>query len=195
MTNVTYDSKNNIPNKLIKNFARTLGWNTPTTLDKTTFLDSVLGITKPLYSGTTISKTPAELDIELYRRILMNTSYLFKSKGTRKSIEFLLSLLGAPDALVEFNEHIVVADARININKFDYYWSQISGGSYINKQIRTSLLLPPTQPFFIHTGTTIHPFIRGDYPIDQDGYPSRPRITNNYFFQRGAGWVSKNGST
>jgi hypothetical protein len=43
---------------------------TPTTLDKDKFLDSVLGTTKPLYSGTSISKTPAELDIELYRRIL-----------------------------------------------------------------------------------------------------------------------------
>ena len=41
-----------------------------------------------------MGKTPAELDVELYRRILMNTAYLFKSKGTRKSIEFLLSLLG-----------------------------------------------------------------------------------------------------
>lgn len=191
MTNVTYDSKNNIPNNLIKNFARTLGWNTPSTLDKDKFLDGVLGTTKPLYSGTTISKTPAELDIELYRRILMNTSYLFKSKGSRKSIEFLLSLLGAPDALVEFNEYVVVADAKLNVNKFDYYWSQISGGSYVRGEIETSILLPPNNPFFIATATTTHPFIRADYPIDNDGYPTTPRITNNYFFQRGAGWVQR----
>ena len=191
MTNVTYDSKNNIPNNLIKNFARTLGWSTPTTLNKDKFLNSVLGTTKPLYSGSTISKTPAELDVELYRRILMNTSYLFKSKGTRKSVEFLLSLLGAPEALVEFNEYVVLADARLNINKFDYYWSQISGGSYVRGKIETSILLPSTNPFFISTGTTTHPFIRNDYPIDQDGFPTTPRITNNYFFQRGAGWVQR----
>ena len=92
MTNVTYDGKNSIPNELIKNFAKTLGWSTPSTLNNTTFLDSVLGVSTPEYSGTSISQTPAELDIELYRRILLNTAYLFKSKGTRKSIEFLLTI-------------------------------------------------------------------------------------------------------
>ena len=107
MTKVSYDGKNNIPNELIKNFAQTLGWSTPSTLNNTTFLDSVLGVGTPQYSGTSISKTPAELDIELYRRILLNTAYLFKSKGTRKSIEFLLGLLGAPEALVEFNEYVI----------------------------------------------------------------------------------------
>ena len=109
MTNVSYDGKNNIPNELIKNFAKTLGWSTPSTLNNTSFLDSVLGVETPEYSGTSVSQTPAELDIELYRRILLNTAYLFKSKGTRKSIEFLLTLLGAPEALVEFNEYVVLA--------------------------------------------------------------------------------------
>ena len=115
MINVTYDGTNNIPNKLIKNFARTLGWSTPSTLNNDTFLNSVLGITVPTYSATSVGMTPAELDVELYRRILMNTSYLFKSKGTRKSIEFLLTLLGAPEALIEFNEYVVVADAPLRL--------------------------------------------------------------------------------
>ena len=40
----------------------------------------------------------------------MNTAYLFKSKGTRKAIEFLFRFIGAPEALVEFNEYVVLAD-------------------------------------------------------------------------------------
>ena len=84
MTNMSYDGKKNIPNQLVNNFAKTLGFSTPNTLDNDNFLNSILGITSPLYSGTSISQTPAELDIELYRRILLNISYLFKSKGTRK---------------------------------------------------------------------------------------------------------------
>ena len=91
MTNVTYDGKKNIPNELTKNFARTLGWSTPSTLNKTGFLDSVLGVTTPQYSGSSIGMTPAELDVELYRRILMNTSYLFKSKGARSVQQDMLS--------------------------------------------------------------------------------------------------------
>ena len=188
MTNVTYDSKNNIPNKLIKNFAQTLGWATPNTLNNTNFLNNILGVSVPEYSGTSISKTPAELDIELYRRILMNTGYLFKSKGTRKSIEFILGLLGAPEALVEFNEYVVLADAKINLNKFDNNWTSISGGAYTTKTIKYSI---PFSSFTYVTGTTLNPFIFADYPIDSDGYPKVPRITDNFFFQRGAGWFER----
>ena len=208
MTNVTYDGKNSIPNELIKNFAKTLGWSTPSTLNNTTFLDSVLGVNTPQYSGTSISKTPAELDIELYKRILLNTAYLFKSKGTRKSIEFLLTLLGAPPALVEFNEYVVLAGAPINMNpgvkfvwndtsngqvatyeeiqnKFDYQWQKISGGSYTTETLNYSI---PFSQYYISTGTTFNPFVLSDYPIDQQGYPTKPTVTNSYFFQRGAGW-------
>ena len=205
MTNVTYDGKNDIPNQLIKNFARTLGWTTPATLDNENFLDSVLGVTKPLFSGSSVSKTPAQLDVELYRRILMNTAYLFKSKGTRKSIEFLLSLLGAPEALIEFNEYVVLADSKINLcdlysteeiarqpincnSRFYNEWQVISGGSYTNKTLKYS---PLFNTFYTATGTTEHPFTLSDYPIDKDGFPKKPRITNNYFFQRGAGWFER----
>tara|TARA_R100000900_G_scaffold107619_4_gene83420 strand:- start:3511 stop:6915 length:3405 start_codon:yes stop_codon:yes gene_type:complete len=188
MTNVTYDSKNNIPNELIKNFARTLGWSTPNTLNNNTFLDNVLGVTVPEYSGSSASMTPAELDIELYRRILLNTGYLFKSKGTRKSIEFLLGLIGAPEALVEFNEYIVLADAKINLNKFYDAWAVVSGGTYVTKTIKYSI---PFSSFTYVTGTTTNNFNFGDYPIDGAGYPKVPPTNNNFFFQRGAGWFER----
>lgn len=218
MTNVTYDGKNNIPNELIKNFARTLGWATPSTLDKVGFLDSVLGVTKPTYSGSSVGMTPAELDIELYRRILLNTGYLFKSKGTRKAIEFLLTLVGAPEALIEFNEYVVLADKKMSMkspltfvwddrqllansltggthhyiqlpNKFDKSWKTISGGTYSSTTINYSV---PLTQWYYETGTTSHNFQRSDYPIDNEGFPVRPRVTNNFFFQRGAGWYQRN---
>ena len=217
MTNVTYDGKNNIPNELIKNFARTLGWSTPSTLDKVGFLDSVLGVTTPTYSGSSVGMTPAELDIELYRRILLNTGYLFKSKGTRKAIEFLLTLVGAPEALIEFNEYVVLADKKISMkspltfvwddrqslansltggtyhytqlpNKFDRSWSVISGGTYSSSTINYSV---PLAQWYYETGTTSHNFQLSDYPIDDEGFPVRPRVTNNFFFQRGAGWYQR----
>lgn len=188
MTNVTYDGKKNIPNELIKNFAQTLGFTTPSTLNNTKFLDGVLGVSTPLYSGTSLSKTPAELDIELYRRILLNISHLFKSKGSRKSIEFLLELLGAPPALVEFNEYVVLADQRISTKRFEEAWEPLKDGTYTTGMIKYSI---PFQTFFTATATTAHPFNREDYPIDQDGYPTKPRVNNNYFFQRGAGWFER----
>ena len=58
-------------------------------------------------------------------------SHLFKSKGTRKSIEMLLRLIGAPDSLVEINEFVYLADQRINVNQFDLQFAKISGGTLV----------------------------------------------------------------
>ena len=113
MNNVTYDGKNNVPNQLLKNLAKMLGWETPSPTTKEKFLDTILDRYEPQYSGESIGMTPAELDVDIYRRILMNTAYLFKSKGTRKAIEFLFRFIGAPEALIEFNEYVMLADRRI----------------------------------------------------------------------------------
>jgi hypothetical protein len=77
-----------------------------------------------------IATTPDELNYQYYRNLVFNSAYLFKSKGTRKSIETLMALIGAPDALVEFNEYIYLADQRINVNQFNTQYAQISGGTY-----------------------------------------------------------------
>ena len=185
MTNVTYDAKNNIPNNLLKNFARMLGWRTPSSISKVAFLDSILQPGEAQFSGNSIGMTPAELDIEMYRRILMNTAYLFKSKGTRKAIEFLLRFIGAPPALVEFNEYVVLADNKINLNQFNTLFDEISGGSVTYSGYVTDTTWWTTSVTSI---TETHSFSRDDFPVGKDGFPTKPQERNNYFFQKGAGW-------
>jgi len=189
MTNVTYDGKNNIPNNLLKNFARTLGWRTPSSISKVAFLDTILNPGEAQFSGETVGMTPAELDIEMYRRILMNTAYLFKSKGTRKAVEFLLRFIGAPKALVEFNEYVILADNKINLTQFNELFSEISGGSVTYSGVTIQTGLTPSDDMIVTTSTTeTHSFSRSDFPIDDEGYPTTPQETNSYFFQKGAGW-------
>ena len=130
MNRVTYDAKNNVPNVLIKNLARTLGWKTPSAIEKEGLIESVFSDNTSLYAGVSQSKTPSELDSELYRRLLLNTANLFKSKGSRKSIEFMLRFVGAPEALIEFHEHVYVAGAKLNMKDFDRKMSLMSGGTY-----------------------------------------------------------------
>ena len=192
MTNVTYDGKNNIPNNLLKNFARMLGWRTPSSISKVAFLDTILQPGEAQFSGETVGMTPAELDIEMYRRILMNTAYLFKSKGTRKAVEFLLRFIGAPPALVEFNEYVVLADNKINLNQFNSLFATISGGSVTYSGVTIETGMTPTNNMVVTTSTTqTHGFSRSDYPIDNEGYPTKPEETSSYFFQRGAGWYEQ----
>ena len=104
MNNVNYNIKNDIPSQLLKNLAMTLGWDpniSPITNDQ--LLDSVFSAGSNNFSGLSVGMTPEELNYQYYRNLILNSAYLFKSKGTRKSIEILLRLIGAPEALIEFN--------------------------------------------------------------------------------------------
>jgi hypothetical protein len=196
MTSVNYGTSNDIPSQLLINLARTLGWEgnySPITNED--FLTSVFGGSMtPEYPGYSRSLTPTELNYSFYRNLILNASYLFKSKGTRRSVEFLLRLIGAPDSLIEFNEHIYLADQKINMDQFKVQWSKISGGT--SQQEIPSLIPGVTYKIkgkeynaFTTTSTFQTLNLRlDDYPVDSEGYPKSPRNTETYFYQLGAGW-------
>jgi hypothetical protein len=198
MNSVNYNIGNDIPSKLLKNLAQTLGWETNISpISEDDFLSSVFGeknAEKSKFAGISTPATPDELNYQFYRNLIMNSAYLFKSKGTRKSIEMLMRLIGAPDALVEFNEYIYLADQKININNFNTQYAEISGGTYV-KELPT-LEVGNTFKFKgeTFTGFTTETVIkdvnisRGQYPVDDEGYPSSPINTDDFFFEKGSGW-------
>jgi len=114
-----------------------LGWSEDVSqITNENFLNSIFNVgSNPIYSGYSRDYTPTELNFQFYRNLILNSAYLFKSKGTKKSIEFLLRMIGAPDSMVEFNETIYLADGPINVEQFDAYWSQISGGSKVDEVV------------------------------------------------------------
>jgi hypothetical protein len=196
MNSVSYNPGNDIPSMLLKNLAATLGWGTNISpITEEGFLNSVYsssGVTQ--YEGFSRELTPSELNYQFYRNLILNSAYLFKSKGTRKAVEFTLRLVGAPDALIEFNEHVYLADQRINMRQFNQQFAQITGGTYVD--VETQYV--PGDTFTIlgvsYTGfaTTSQIFIvdevREDYPVDEFGYPQAPIENDDYFFEKGAGW-------
>ena len=198
MNSVNYNSGNDIPSQLLKNLAQTLGWATNITpISNDDFLNSVFGQKNndtSSFAGVSQSQTPDELNYNYYNNLILNSAYLFKSKGTRKSIETLMRMIGAPDALVEFNEYIYLADQKININEFNTQFANISGGTY-SKSVP---VLDPTYVFTIqgsgYTGFTTSTSLSdsnvtiSNYPIDNFGYPKSPANTDSYFFQMGSGW-------
>ena len=201
MNSVNYNVGNDIPSQLLKNLAQTLGWKTNISpISNEELLSSVFGqknAQKSAFEGVSTSLTPDELNYQYYRNLVLNSAYLFKSKGTRKSIETLLSLIGAPEALVEFNEHVYLADQKINLSQFDSKFASISGGTYV----QDTPVLDPTYTFTImgvpYTGFTTENTIqdvninRDEYPMDENGYPSAPEDTETYFFQSGSGWFEQ----
>ena len=201
MTSVNYNVGNDIPSQLLKNLAQTLGWTTnmsPISNDE--LLSSVFGSTKQdksKFTGISQSQTPDELNYQYFRNLILNSAFLFKSKGTRKSIEVLLRLIGAPEALIEFNEYVYLADQKINLSQFNEQFVQISGGTYVEN----TPILDPTDVYSIfgisYTGFTTSNTIKDvnvtidDYPIDEFGYPYAPPDSESYFFQKGSGWFEQ----
>ena len=201
MTSVNYNIGNDIPSQLLKNLAQTLGWNTnisPITNDS--FLTSVFGKNesdKSHFTGVATAPTPDALNIQYFQNLVLNAAWLFKSKGTRKSIETLLRLIGAPDALVEFNEYVYLADQRINLAQFNTQFAQISGGTYVQE----TPVLDPTNIFSIfgvqYTGFTTNitytdvSITREEYPMDESGFPQPPENTESFYYQIGSGWFEQ----
>ena len=72
---------------------------------------------------------------------------------------FLLRLIGAPDSLIEYNEHIYLADQKINLDQFYTQWAQISGGTYV-QELQT---YEQGNTFSCcQSGITHHPLLHGD---------------------------------
>ena len=110
--NLSYNKINNTPDKLLNNLARSFGW-------KDLFIRGENDIVKQIFNAGEVEGEEVnfeEINIELWRRILLNTNYFWKSKGTRHSIIAILRLLGLPEEFINFNEFVYTADGIINPN-------------------------------------------------------------------------------
>jgi hypothetical protein len=163
---VTYNKQDNTPDVYLKNLARVLGWNLISSVVENDLLSNYVTTAPSSYSGMTVGYTAAEADIELWRRLILNTPWLWKSKGARKSIEFLLKFIGAPQGLVQFNEYIYKAEAPIDVDLFQQVLS-LNG---------------------LDTDLSI-------YPIDSDGYPRPLSDTPDMYFQNNGRWYRETGGS
>jgi hypothetical protein len=114
---VTYDKKNNTPDLVLKNLARIMGWDLISSIEEIDLITNYLKPKDSTYEGQSVGLTNTEAEIELWRRIILNTPWIWKSKGTRKTIEFLFKFIGTPDGLVTFNEYIYIADKSLDADR------------------------------------------------------------------------------
>lgn len=125
--NVTYNKRDNIPEYLIPMFARNLGWDVD---------------------------VPESIDKDLWRYLIINSWWIWKSKGARKAIEFIFDFLSIPREIVDFNEYVIRARRPIDVEQLEFFYSLLDG------------------EFDIDT-----------LPIDEQGYPQYPSQANDDFFQ------------
>ena len=112
---VTYDKVNNIPDQLVQNLARTFGWDYFNLVNEAELVNDVLSINTG-ERNLNVDLLPAEVNIELWRRILINTNYFWKSKGTRQAIKAMFLMIGIPEPFINITEYVYTVDGKINPN-------------------------------------------------------------------------------
>ena len=155
---VTYNKLENTPDTILKSNANTLGWKLLAPMSDVDLISSFIP-TKSVYSGYTINYSTYDAEIEFWRRLIVNTSHLWRSKGSRKAIEFLFEFIGAPEQLVNFNEHVYMAKKPLNVEIFKLILNEITGTDNI---------------------TT--------YNIDEDGFPKILPNTPYTYYQSNGLW-------
>jgi hypothetical protein len=163
---VTYNKQDNTPDAYLKTLASVLGWELISSVLENNLLANYVTTKASTYSGQSVGLTPVDSDIELWRRLILNSPWLWKSKGARKSIEFLLKFIGAPQGLVSFNEYIYKAEAPIDVDLF-----------------RQALSLNNLDPDI------------SLYPIDSNGYPNPLPNTPKSYFQGNGLWYRETGGS
>jgi hypothetical protein len=205
MRHVSYDGINNIPDMLLKNLSQNLGLDTVNLFDEKNLNDILYTRQDSNYLGVPVGKNLVESEYEFYRRILINLAQLYKSKGTRKALEFFLKFLGAPEPMIKIDEYVYditsipteattlvtvgdITDLKVNFDLYNYIngiemGPIITGLEYSGT---TDIVTGYTTGMTPTSGTTL---TRDDYPIDENGVPkSATSNDGSIFFQKGSGW-------
>jgi hypothetical protein len=202
MRNVSYDGISNVPDMLLKNLSQNLGLDTVNLFDEKSLNDILYTRQDSNYLGVPVGKNLIESEYEFYRRILVNLAQLYKSKGTRKALEFFLKFLGAPEPMIKIDEYVYditsipseastlvtvgdITDLKVNFDLYNHI-NGIGVGPVI-----TGITMSGSTFLYYNTGMTSSTtkLIRTDYPIDENGIPkSATSSDGSVFFQQGSGW-------
>ena len=196
MRNVSYDGINNVPDVLLKNLANTLGLDTVNLIDEKGLDELLYTKTSQQYPGLVSGTSLLDAEFEFYRRLLVNLAYIYKSKGTRQSLEFFLRFLGAPEPMIKINQYVYkVTSLPKTTDLYTNVYNAVNGKNII----KTGVFLPTggtinnvVYPYYsYYTGSTT-----GSTTLTLDNYPVNlttllPKgITGSttHFFQKGSGW-------
>jgi hypothetical protein len=118
-----------MPNELLYSVAKQFGWSLQDGSQHQDLWQYTLGTNSagvPLTGSTSVGdpSTPGrEMTHAIWRRIVNNLPLLLKSKGTKRSVQALLSCYGIPHSLISINEYGAASSDKIPVYEklsFDY---------------------------------------------------------------------------
>jgi hypothetical protein len=196
MRNVSYDGINNVPDILLKNLANTLGLDTVNLIDEKTIDELLYSKTPQQYSGLVSGTSLLDAEYEFYRRLLVNLAHIYKSKGTRQSLEFFLRFLGAPEPMIKINQYVYKVKSYPKSFNLEEDIFKATAGKYT---VTTATFLPtggtingviyPSYSYYTETTTGSTSLNINGYPANSDTLqPKSVSGATDLFFQKGSGW-------
>jgi hypothetical protein len=186
MRNVSYDGINNVPDILLKNLANTLGLDTVNLIDEKTIDELLYSKTSQQYSGLVSGTSLLDAEYEFYRRLLVNLAHIYKSKGTRQSLEFFLRFLGAPEPLIKINQFVYKVKSYPKSFDLEGDIFKAISGKYL---VTTATFNASTYSYSTVTTTGSTSLSVNGYPVSSDTLqPKSVSGVTDLFFQKGSGW-------
>jgi hypothetical protein len=138
VTKTNYGSFNQTPDSLLADIAKLYGWDFVGNFLNADALKYFFG--RGVLSGSNESVPNQQLDVELYkiknefwRRTLNELMHIYKTKGTRESVESLIRVYGFDQKLVKLKEYGVMPNAGIQTQRINSHKSTtalwVDGGS------------------------------------------------------------------
>ena len=197
MNTVTYNQKSNMPDYTLTDALSNSGWETKV-LNITSDKDIR---TEPLYSGLSIGYTSSDANTDFLRRLKLNSRYLFSSKGTRKSLDTLLALLGFSPDEYKIHEYVQVANPG-DYGEYPHFCIDTSGKTFaypLAKDVATINKykinfnpndlygdycgIPVAEIGFVSAGT--------DYSYVVPWYSQNKKYDDGLYFQMAGGWGNR----
>lgn len=119
ITTLSYRNIKDVPAFLLKNLANLLSFDYFEFIDDDVLLQEFLS-----EGGIDGINIPEDNNLDIWKRMLLNANWLWSSKGTRKSINFIFDFMGFPDYMVLFDEHIYDVNNKLSytlkgVNEFE----------------------------------------------------------------------------
>lgn len=121
---VTYDGERNVPDKFLYKLTELLGMKLPKGFNEMDLFEYLSGDHDG--DGNSLSA----YNLQTWKRILINITWLFKKKGTRDALMFIFKVIGAPESLVRLNEFVY--DIQRTLNMSGYTGSTLLSSQKIN---------------------------------------------------------------
>ena len=116
---VDYSEFDNSPDELLEDVGNLYGWALDGNFVTTDALKYFVGreVSTGVQANVSTDTRLADIKSKFWRRVLQNLMYLYKTKGTRESVEALLRIYGVNDNFVRLKEYARKSEARMPVRR------------------------------------------------------------------------------